>query len=105
LRRITRATTRHADEGDDTSAEQSPASEDTTVSPPFGNEGASYVDPSAGAVEGSTVDWTGDAAVPEVNPAMGIQTSNALLRGSTTEDSTAPTVHSGGERQVGVKGE
>jgi hypothetical protein len=42
LRRTTRATTRHADEGDDTSEEQSPASEDTAVSPPFGNEGASY---------------------------------------------------------------
>jgi hypothetical protein len=63
------------------------------------------VDPNAGAVEGSTVDWTRDAAVPEVNPAMGVQTSNALLRGSTTEDSTAPTVHSGGEGQVGVEEE
>jgi hypothetical protein len=55
VRRTTRATAKDADEGDGTSSEQSPASEDTAVSPPLGNEGASYIDPSAGAVEGSTV--------------------------------------------------
>jgi hypothetical protein len=53
--------------------------EDIAISPPFGNEGASYVDPSAGVVEGSTVDWIGDAAVPQVNLPMDVQTSNAVL--------------------------
>jgi hypothetical protein len=103
VRRTTRASARDADEGDGTSAEQSPASEDTAVSPPLGNEGASYIDPSAGVVEGSIVDWTGDAAVLEVNPPMDIQTSNVVLRGSAVEGSTAPTVHSGGEGQVGAE--
>jgi hypothetical protein len=46
------------------------------------------------------VDWTADAAVSEVNPPMGVQTSNAVLRGSATEDNIAPTVHCGGEGQV-----
>jgi hypothetical protein len=49
------------------------------------------------------VDWIGDAAVPEVNPPMGVQTSNAVLRGSVAEDSTAPIVHNGGGGQVGVE--
>jgi hypothetical protein len=56
VRRTTRATARDADEGDGTSSEQSPASEDTPVSRPLRNEGASEVDPSAGVVEGQTVD-------------------------------------------------
>jgi hypothetical protein len=34
---------------------------------------------------------------------MGVQTSNAVLRGNAAEDNTAPTVHSGGEGQVGAK--
>jgi hypothetical protein len=46
------------------------------------------------------MDWTADAAVPEVNPPMDVQISNAVLRGSATEDSTAPTVHCGGEGHV-----
>jgi hypothetical protein len=46
------------------------------------------------------VDWTTDAAVSDVNLPMDVQTSNAALRGSTTKDSTAPTVHWGGEGQV-----
>jgi hypothetical protein len=79
LRRTTRASAKDADEGDGTSAEQSPTLEDIAISPPFGNEGASYVDPSAGVVEGSTVDWIGDAAVPQVNLPMDVQTSNAVL--------------------------
>jgi hypothetical protein len=100
VRRTTRATARDADEGDGTSSEQSPASEDTPVSRPLRNEDASEVDPSAGAVEGQTVDWTADAAVLEVNPPMGVQRSNVVLPGSAAKDSTAPTVHSGGEGQV-----
>jgi hypothetical protein len=39
VRRTIRATARDADEGDGTSSEQSPASEDTPISPPLGNEG------------------------------------------------------------------
>jgi hypothetical protein len=105
LRKTTRASARDADKGDGTSVEQSPASEDTAISPLFGNEGASYVDPSTGAMEGSTVDWTWDAALPEVNPPMDVQTSNTMLRGSAAKDSTAPTVHSGREGQVGAEGE
>jgi hypothetical protein len=100
VRKTTRASARDADKGDGTSSEQSPASEDTVVSPPLGNEGASEVDPSAGVVEGQTVDWTADATVPEVNPPMGVQTSNAVLQGSAADDSTAPTIDSGGEGQV-----
>jgi hypothetical protein len=100
VRRTTRASARDADEGDGISSKQSPASEDTPVSPPLGNEGVSEVDPSAGVVEGQTVDWTTDAAVSDVNLPMDVQTSNAALRGSTTKDSTAPTVHWGGEGQV-----
>jgi hypothetical protein len=100
VRRTTRATARDADEGDGTSSEQSHASEDTPVSRPLGNEGASEVDPSVGAVEGQTVDWTADAAVLEVNPPMDVQRSNVVLPGSAVEDSTAPTVYSGGEGQV-----
>jgi hypothetical protein len=100
VRRTTRATARDADKGNGTSLEQSPASEDTPVSHPLENEGASEVDPSAGAMEGQTVDWTSDVAVLEVNPPMGVQRSNVVLPGSTVEDSTAPTVHSGGEGQV-----
>jgi hypothetical protein len=46
------------------------------------------------------MDWTTDAAVPEVNPPMGVQRSNVALPGSAAEDNTAPTVHSGGEGQV-----
>jgi hypothetical protein len=103
VKRTTRAIARDADEGDGTSSKQSPTSEDIPVSPPLGNEGASEVDPSAGAVEGQTVDRTADAAVPEVNPPMGVQTSNVVLRGSAAEDSTAPTVHSGGEGHVGAE--
>jgi hypothetical protein len=101
--RTTRATARDADEGDGTSSEQSPVSEDTPVSHPLGTEGASEVDPSAGAVEGQTVDWTADAAVPEVNPPMGVQRSNVVLPGSAAEDSTTPIVHSGGEGHVGAE--
>jgi hypothetical protein len=100
VRRTTRATARDADEGDGTSSEQSPASKDIPVSRPLGNEGASEVDPSVGVVEGQTVDWTSDVAVLEVNPPMGVQRSNVVLPGSAVEDSTAPTVHSGGEGQV-----
>jgi hypothetical protein len=103
VKRTTRATARDADEGDGTSSEQSPASEDIPVSPPLGNEGASEVDPSAGAVERQTVDWTTHAAIPEANPPMGVQRSNVVLLGSAAEDGTAPTVHSGGEGQVGVE--
>jgi hypothetical protein len=99
VRRTTRATAWDADEGDGTSSEQSPASEDTPVSRPLRSEGASEVDPSAGVVEGQTVDWTTDAAVLEVNPPMGVQRSNVVLSGSVPEDSTAPTVHSGGQGQ------
>jgi hypothetical protein len=97
VRRTTRATTRDTDIDDGTSSEQSPASEDTPVSPPLGNEGASYVDPSAGAVEGSIVDWAGDVAIPKFNLPMGVQTSNVVHQGSVVEDSTTPIVHSGGE--------
>jgi hypothetical protein len=97
VRRTTRATARDADKGDGTSSEQSPASEDTPISPLLGNEGASEVDPSVGVVEGQTVDWTADAAVSEINPTMGIQTSNVVLRGSAVENSTAPTVHRRGK--------
>jgi hypothetical protein len=79
VRRTTRATAGDADEGDGTSLEQSLALEDTPVSHPLGNEGASEVDPSASAVEGQTVDWTADAAVLEVNPPMGVQRSNVVL--------------------------
>jgi hypothetical protein len=103
VRRTTRATAGDADEGDGTSLEQSLALEDTPVSHPLGNEGASEVDPSASAVEGQTVDWTADAAVPEVNPPVGVQRSNVVLPGSAAEDSTAPTVHSRGEGQVEAK--
>jgi hypothetical protein len=103
VKRKTRSTTRDADKGDGTSSEQSPASEDTPVSCALRNEGASEVDPSAGAVEGQTVDWTTDAAVLEVNPPMGVQRSNVVLPGSAAEDSTAPTVHSGREGQVEAK--
>ena len=49
------------------------------------------------------VDWTKDAAILEVNPPMDVQTSNVVLRGTTVEDSTAPTMHSGGEGQVGAE--
>jgi hypothetical protein len=49
------------------------------------------------------VDWTADAAVLEVNPPMGVQRSNVVLPGSAVEDSTTPTVHSGGEGQVEVE--
>jgi hypothetical protein len=100
VRRTTRATVRDAYEGDGTSSEQSPASEDTPLSRPLRNEGASEVDPSVGVVEGKTVDWTADAAVLEVNPPMGVERSNVMLPGSAAEDSTAPTVHSGGEGHV-----
>jgi hypothetical protein len=72
VRRTTRATARAADEGNETSSEQSPASEDTPLSRPLRNEGALEADPSAGAVEGQTVDWTADAAVLEVNPPMDV---------------------------------
>jgi hypothetical protein len=100
VRRTTRASARDADEGDGISSKQSPASEDIPVSPPLGNEGVSEVDPSAGVVEGQTMDWTTDAAVSDVNLPKGVQTSNVVLRGSATEDSTAPTMHWGGEGQV-----
>jgi hypothetical protein len=103
VKRKTRSTTRDADKGNGTSSEQSPTSEDTPVSHPFGNEGASEVDPSTSAVEGQTVDWTADVAVPEVNPPMGVQRSNVVLPGSAAEDSTAPIVHSRGEGQVGAE--
>jgi hypothetical protein len=42
-------------------------------------------------------------AVPEVNPPMGVQRSNVVLPGSIAEDNTAPTMHSGGEGQVGTE--
>ena len=103
MRRSTRASTRDVDDGDGTSVEQLPTSEDTTVSPPLGNEGTSYIDPSVGVVEGSTMDWIRNAAILEVNPPMGVQTSNVVLRGNAAEDNTAHTMHSRGERQVGVE--
>jgi hypothetical protein len=78
VRRTTRATARDVDVGDGTSSEQSPALEDTPISSPLGNEGASYIDPSVGTVEGSTVDWIGDVVVSEVNPPMDVQTSNVV---------------------------
>jgi hypothetical protein len=102
VRRTTRATVRDANEGNGTSSEQSLASEDTPFSHLLGNEGVSEVDPSVGVVEGQTVDWTADAAVLEVNPPMGVKRSNVVLPGSAAEDSTAPTMHSGGEGQVGA---
>jgi hypothetical protein len=52
VRRTTRASARDADEGNGTSSEQLPASKDTPISPPLGNEGALEVDPSVGIVEG-----------------------------------------------------
>jgi hypothetical protein len=75
-------------------------SEDSPVSPPIGNEVASDLDPTAGAVEGITVDWTTDAGIPGGNPPLHVRTSNPVVQGTAQKDNTAPTVHSGGERQV-----
>jgi hypothetical protein len=66
------ANARDADEGHGISSEPSNTSEDALVSPPLGNEVASDLDPSAGAVEGNTVNWIVDGAVPRVNPPMGV---------------------------------
>jgi hypothetical protein len=49
------------------------------------------------------VDWTADAAVPEVNPPMGVQRSNVVFQGSAAENSTPPIMHSGREGQVGAE--
>ena len=68
VRRTTRATVRDADKGNSISSEQSPASEDIPISHPLRYDNTSKVDPSTSAVEGSTIDWTGDAAILEVNP-------------------------------------
>jgi hypothetical protein len=100
MKRATRSSARDADEGDGTSSELSNTSEDSPVSPPIGNEVASDLDPTAGVVEGITVDWTIDAAVPGGNPALHVPTSNPMVQGIAEEDNNSPTVHSGGEQQV-----
>jgi hypothetical protein len=92
MRRTTRASTRDADKGDGTNSEPSNTSDDTPVSPPLRNEVASNLDPSAGAVEGNTMDRTVDAAILGVNPPMGVQASNVVFKGTAEEVSIEPTV-------------
>jgi hypothetical protein len=100
MRRTTRSTARDANEGDGTSSEPSNTSEDSPVSLPIGNEVPSDLDPTAGALEGITVDWTTDAAVRGDNLPLHVRTSNPVVQGIAKEDNTAPTMHSGEERQV-----
>jgi hypothetical protein len=98
IRRTTRTITRDTDDGDGTSSEPSSTSEDMLVSPPLGTEIASDIDPTADAVEGNTVDWIVDAAVPGGNPPLGVQTRNRMLQRTAEQDSTTSMVHSGGKR-------
>jgi hypothetical protein len=97
MRRTTRSSIRDVDEGDGTSSEPSNILEDSPIFPQIGNEVASDLDPTAGFVEGITMDWTTDAAVPGGNPALHVQTSNPVVQGTAEEDNTTPTVHSGGK--------
>jgi hypothetical protein len=59
MRKTTRASARDVDESDGTSLEPSNISEDTLVSPAFRD-----LDPIVDIVEGNTVDWTVDVAIP-----------------------------------------
>jgi hypothetical protein len=100
MRRATRSSARDANEGDGTNSEPSNTSEDSPVFLPIGNEVASDLDPTAGVVEGITVDWTTDAAIPGGNPALHVPTNNPMVQGTAEEDNNTPTVHSGREQQV-----